>query len=165
MSQKHTVPILRALLLCLTVTHVCSSVAASLTMEALYRYIQQGNLRQLASYLQNSPSLEIRNNEGNTALCQAILNQDQMMVKKLVYLGANRNASCMYNIPAEKFREMGLTPRPVKVSGTYVQAARKTASTLPPLLQSSSFWLFALLGGVVAAAAIAGGGGGGGGGS
>ena len=127
MLHKHTVPVLKALLLCSAVMYVCSSAAAILTMEMLYRYVQQGNLRQLAAYFQNSPSLELQDRNGNTALCQAVINQDQMTVRKLIYLGANKNAACMYRIPTEKLREAGVTPRATQFPSSYVQASKKTA--------------------------------------
>lgn len=76
--------------------------------EAYYRFAQSNNrslLRQMKLAGYSIDSVDERN---NTALCEAVLRSDIRAVDVLLSLGANKNVSCMQQIPPQYLAMMGI---------------------------------------------------------
>ena len=149
------------------------SAANLVSMKQIYNYAEKQDINFLKS-IKNQ--LETLDSKGNTAVCQAILNEDIKTYNALIRAGANANATCIKNIPQSAYNnfitsvaQSGMAGGDVATTGavtTTTAGTTATASTGTFLGMGALGW--GITGAVVAAggvAAAAGGGGGGGGGS
>ncbi len=134
--------------------------AAYITTDTIYQYASNNQRIALLSILRYGYSIDMMDAYGNTALCQAILNEDGDAIQNLLDFGANRNANCLNQISSDKLYRVGLLD---KRRAAAVSARSGRAS--PPL--AAMVWnnkgFLAL--GIIAAVALSAGGGGGGGGN
>ena len=64
---------------------------------ALYYYAERGNIEQL-TVLKQKYTLELLDNQKNTALCEGIIKNNQTAVYSLLEVGADKNAECVKKI-------------------------------------------------------------------
>ena len=112
--------------------------------QAVYYYAERGNVEQLLT-LKQKYSLDLLDNQKNTALCEGIIRNNQTAIYSLLQAGANKDAKCVKKLVAQN---------------TKASTAEKGLSTGAKTGIGAA--IAALIGGVAVAA---GGGGGGGGGS
>lgn len=136
--------------------------AVPMTMEWVYIYIRNAPMQQLSYSLRNNDLLEIQDRYGNTPLCKAIMDRDQLMVQKLILLGANLNAWCMNYIPIEDLRSFGLTRRGVNAGRAYSPYQRRYYS-MPSVFTRKNLFALGVIGGIAGAVALVAGLSGGGG--
>ncbi len=144
---------------------VAGFCATKLSVEEIYNYASQKNMRELKKLKNSMDSVD---SEGNTALCQAILNKDVKTYNALVRAGANTSAACIKNIPQTTYNNFMTSVAQSGIAGGDVATAGSATATATPttgtfLGMGALGW--GITGAVVVAgiAAAAGGGGGGGG--
>ena len=65
--------------------------------QAVYYYAERGNVEQLLT-LKQKYSLDLLDNQKNTALCEGIIRNNQTAVYSLLEVGADKNAECVKKI-------------------------------------------------------------------
>lgn len=113
--------------------------------QAVYYYAERGNVEQLLT-LKQKYSLDLLDNQKNTALCEGIIRNNQTAIYSLLQAGANKDAKCVKKLVAQN---------------TKASTAEKGLSTGAKTGIGAA--IAALIGGVAVAAGGGGGGGGGGG--
>lgn len=153
----------------LTITSLSVMAADLISMKQIYNYASKQDVSALKN-IKNQ--LETLDSKGNTAVCQAILNEDVKTYNTLIRAGANANAACIKNIPQAAYNNFMTSVAQSGMSGGDVAATGTVAGTTATATSTGTFlgmgavgW--GITGAVVAGgvAAAAGGGGGGGGGS
>jgi len=89
-----------------TMLYSAPSVAGGLTADMIYSYAEKGQIKQLLNYKHNGYSLDVVDDDGNTALCQAALSGNKTVVKRLLGLGVQEWPACMQRIPRDKLQKV-----------------------------------------------------------
>ena len=75
--------------------------------QALYNYAKTGNVSALQAMKKQGFSIDLADEKGNSALCEATWRKDKNAVASLISAGANTNAACMQKIPASYKQAVG----------------------------------------------------------
>lgn len=78
--------------------------------QEIYYWASQANLQKVRQLQQAGYSIDLLDNTGNTALCEAVWRQDRIAVNILLSAGANTNVDCMQQIPMPHQINMGINP-------------------------------------------------------
>lgn len=70
--------------------------------EAVYYWASQGNVKNLKALQKSGYSLDMPDNNGRQAVCEAVDKNDVKAFKTLKKAGANMNVFCLYNMSQEK---------------------------------------------------------------
>ena len=139
---------------------------------SLYQAAANGDMKYIKSLKKQGFSIEQTDANGNTALCLAMLNNNQKAYKTLLKVGASKNAQCAKSIYAQANASAQAAANPdqmIYLNGGLSETPYGEAAIVGS--SSSSFWtagtmatagLLVAGGAGIAALAIGGGGGGGG---
>ena len=139
---------------------------------SLYQAAANGDMKYIKSLKKQGFSIEQTDANGNTALCLAMLNNNQKAYKTLLKAGASKNAQCAKSIYAQANASAQAAANPdqmIYLNGGLSETPYGEAAIIGS--SSSSFWtagtmatagLLVAGGAGIAALAIGGGGGGGG---
>ncbi len=75
--------------------------------QAFYYYASQGNMQAIYQLQQMGFPIDVADDYGNSALCEAVIKQDQRAIQTLVKLGADTGAYCMQALGVDQILSDG----------------------------------------------------------
>ena len=74
----------------------CPALSAPMTpRQAFYYHAHRGNMGALIQLQKMGYPIDVSDDHGNSALCEAVIKRDQQAIQTLIHAGADTNATCM----------------------------------------------------------------------
>lgn len=112
----------------------------------IYHYAQTGNLQNLLLLKRQGYAIDLVDEKGNSALCEATWRRNQMAVDTLIQAGADTNSTCMQEIPQSYKDAVNITymDEPINTlrkpskAGTICSISNNGTRTCTPVLQDGT---------------------------
>ena len=112
----------------------------------IYHYAQTGNLQNLLLLKRQGYAIDLVDEKGNSALCEATWRQNQTAVDTLIQAGADTNSTCMQEIPQSYKDAVNITymDEPINTlrkpskAGTICSISNNGTRTCTPVLQDGT---------------------------
>ena len=112
----------------------------------IYHYAQTGNLQNLLLLKRQGYAIDLVDEKGNSALCEATWRQNQIAVDTLIQAGADTNSTCMQEIPQSYKDAVNITymDEPINTlhkpskAGTICSISNNGTRTCTPVLQDGT---------------------------